>query len=142
MPGVWRNNDGRNSYLGCDGKMSNETNENKITTEVNILGEPLTVVASSSLEYIKLIARFVNERLIGLNQTYPRMSRGKIIALGAMNLADDLIKSQRELEALRADNERMKQEREDMQYALERTHKLAQHYQNQYEELALLMEEE
>lgn len=142
MQGAWRNNDGRNSYLGCDGMMSNETNENKITTEVNILGEPLTVVASSSLEYIKLIARFVNERLSGLNQTYPRMSRGKIIALGAMNLADDLIKSQRELEALRADNERMKQEREDMQYALERTHKLAQHYQNQYEELALLMEEE
>lgn len=122
--------------------MNKEPKEQKVSTEVTILGETLTVIASSSLEYIKSVARFLNDRLMGLNQTYPRMNRNKILALGAMNLADDLIKANRELEMLRAENERMKQEREDMQYALERTHKLAQHYQNQYEELALLMEEE
>lgn len=122
--------------------MNKDLRNEKISTEVTILGETLTVIANSSLEYIKYVGRFLNERLIGLNQTYPRMNRNKILALGAMNLADDLIKARQELEVLQAENQRMKQEREDMQYALERTHKLAQHYQNQYEELALLMEEE
>lgn len=122
--------------------MTSEKKDTKVQAEVTILGESLVIIGNQSLEYIRSMVRYVNERLTELAQAYPRMSRNKILALGVMNLADELVKANQEVEMLQAEIERMKQERQDMQFALERTHKLAQHYQTQYEELALSLEEE
>lgn len=122
--------------------MSTQKKDTKIAVEVNIFGETLVIMGESSIEYIKSIARYVNEELMELNQAYPRMSRNKIISLSLMNFADELIKLQQQVDLLTEEVERVRKENQDTQYALERVHKLAQHYQNEYEKIAILKEEE
>lgn len=121
--------------------MRRDRNETKITVEVNILGESLTIVGASSSEYTRSVARFVDDKMAHLNQMYPRMSRTKIFALGAMNLADELAKARQEMEIIAAEKEQLEKEREEMRQLMERAQKLAQHYQTKYEEMALLLEE-
>lgn len=119
-----------------------ENREAKVTAEISILGESLIVTSQASAQYITSVARYVNENLNDLYQTYPRMSRHKIIALGAMNLADELIKLSQENELLLQQFEEIQAKNKELEKTLNETEKLVKHYQGQYEELVLIMEEE
>ena len=121
--------------------MRREKNETKLMVDVNILGEVLTITSTSSPDYIRSVARYIDDKMAQLNQLYPRMSRTKIFALGAMNLADDLLKMRQELEMLKAEKDMVEKERDEARQLMERAQRLAQHYQGKYEELALLLEE-
>ncbi|AZR73662.1 hypothetical protein BBF96_09855 [Anoxybacter fermentans] len=127
--------------MSTEKKNNNGKNDGRASAEVTILGENLVVVGNSSVEYIKSVADFVNKKMMELNRNYPRMSRNKIIALGAMNLADELIKALQEVELLKKKIKQIEEEKKQMEEELQQAKKLAQHYQNEYEELVLLLEE-
>lgn len=139
-----------NANLGCDGIMGNDKRDNrKASVEVSILGESLIVAGNSSTDYIEAVAEFVNDQLTELQYAAPRMSRTKIIALGAMNLADELIKANQNIEMsnteiaqLRKEKDELRKEIEKLQIVLEDSEKRARHYQEQYKELELLLEQE
>ncbi|MCK4260286.1 MAG: cell division protein ZapA [Halanaerobiales bacterium] len=121
--------------------MSLENKNSRSSAEVNIFGETLQIKGKSSVDYMKSVARFVDEKMYELNHNYPRMSRNKIIALGAMNIADELIKAKEEIELLKKGLEKVQKEKEELELAYDRSQKLMQHYQSEYEEIALLLEE-
>ena len=119
-----------------------ENREDKVTAEISILGECLIVTSQASAQYITSVARYVNEKLSELYHAYPRMSRHKIVALGAMNLADELIKISQEHDLLLQQYEDLQAKNKELEKTLNETEKLVKHYQGQYEELVLIMEEE
>ncbi len=121
--------------------MSLDNKAHRAFAEVNILGESLQVVSTSSTDYIKSVARYVNEKMYELSHNYPRMSRYKVMALGSMNLADELIKTKEEVELIKIEMEKILKEKEELELALARARKEGQHYQSEYEELVLLLEE-
>lgn len=133
--------------LGCDCIMSEENKNNKskksdkTTAEVKVLGESLVVSGKSSIEYIKTVAEYVNNRLEELSRSYPRMNRNKIVTLGAMNLADDLIKSRQEIDLLKANIDETEREKKKMKQELEEAREMARYYKEENEELTLLLEE-
>lgn len=129
-------------FLGCDGIMSTEEKNTKTSAEVIILGESLKVVGQSSPDYIKNVAKFVNQKLSELVMSYPKMSRNKVVILGVMNIADELFKLKKQMELYRIELDNLRKEREDLELAFVKAQKLVQHYQKEYEELALLLEEE
>lgn len=117
-------------------------NNNKVTADITILGEKLVITGQSSVEYMQAVADFVNEKLSRLQDTYPKMPRNKIVFLGIMNLADDLIKNQQQMEQFVQEKDKIKKECTLLQKALDLSEAKAQHFEEEYEELLLLLEQE
>lgn len=117
-------------------------NNNKVTADITILGEKLVITGQSSVEYMQAVADFVNENLSRLQDTYPKMPRNKIVFLGIMNLADELIKNQQQMEQFVQEKDKIKKECALLQKALDLSEAKAQHFEEEYEELLLLLEQE
>ncbi len=121
----------------------------RVTADVSIFGENLIISGQSSVDYIEAVSDYVNEKLGDIQSNYPRMSKFKIMALGAMNLADELNKANQlnerleaEIIQLRKEKDELRKENEKVQNALVESESKAQHYQKEYEELELLLEDE
>lgn len=66
------------------------------STEVDIFGSPYTVKGDADPEYVRQLARFVDEKMRTLARKAPSsVSAQKIAVLAAINIADDLFKLRR-----------------------------------------------
>lgn len=115
---------------------------NKVSADIIILGEKLAVTGQSSVEYIEAVAEFVNQQLNELQKNYPKMPRNKIIVLGIMNLADELIKNHQQMEKINKEKDMLSKELAELKKALDLSEAKAQHLEEEYEELLLLLEQE
>ena len=86
----------------------------KIKTTVRIAGRDYAISSYDSEAYVQNVAAWVDRRMRELNQA-TRLPGGQLAVLAAVNAADDMMKSRaenrrrkRELEAARADIERLK----------------------------------
>ena len=129
--------------MGCDGIMQQDKRDNnKVTADITILGEKLFITGQSSVEYIEAVADFVNQKLSQLQHNYLKMPRNKIIVLGIMNLADELIKSYQQIEKICQEKDMLAIELEKSKEAFNLSEAKAQHLEEEYEELLLLLEQE
>lgn len=85
----------------------------KIKTTVRIAGREYAISSYDSEEYVQSVAAWVDRRMRELNQA-ARLPGGQLAVLTAINAADDMMKSRqeiaklkRELEAARAEIERL-----------------------------------
>ena len=88
----------------------------KIKTTVRIAGREYAIVTHDSEEYVQGVAAWVDRRMRELNQA-THLPGGQLAVLAAINAADDMMKSReenrrlrRELEAARAEIERLKRD--------------------------------
>ena len=75
-------------------------NENRPISKVkvNISGEDYCIKGAASQEYIKKVAKHVDDEMYKLYQTYPNLSRTRIAVLAALNITDELFRLREEYE--------------------------------------------
>lgn len=79
----------------------------KIT--VNIAGKDYNIVSDESGEYVNQLAYFLNEQIRTTAKGYVGVGTSSVITLVALNLADELHKSQAMLESLREQMEEIRE---------------------------------
>ena len=80
--------------------------ENGGTVKVDIFGQPYTIRASvDNEEYIRRIARYVDEKMREIDSSMDLASTQKIAILAALNIADELFSLQEERDRLIAEYE-------------------------------------
>ncbi|MGE5588211.1 MAG: cell division protein ZapA [Clostridia bacterium] len=72
--------------------------KNRVT--VNIVDEEYTVRADADAEYLRLLARTVDERVRAALSANPRLARSRAAILACLSLADDLEKLKARYEEL------------------------------------------
>ncbi|MFO7152875.1 MAG: cell division protein ZapA [Bacillota bacterium] len=65
---------------------------------VEICGENYYIKGSASEEYIKQLAKYVDEKMKLLSELNPRLSRINLAVLAALNIADEYFKLKAEYE--------------------------------------------
>ncbi|RMG71384.1 MAG: cell division protein ZapA [Nitrospirae bacterium] len=75
------------------------------SVEINILGQTYKIKGDASEEYIREVARYVEGKIKEVLEKSPGTSPLKAAILAAMNIADELKKTEREHEALAKDIE-------------------------------------
>ncbi len=84
--------------------------ENRV--EVEIFGEGYILKGSEPPEYMQMLAQYVNKRMRQVVTRNPRLSTAKAAILTALNIADELMKLQKEFDQLtraKLEEERKKQ---------------------------------
>lgn len=66
-------------------------NYNRVTVE--IWGQQVTLRTQNDPEYVQRLARFVDRRMDAIAQKNPRLSTSQVALLAAINVADELFKS-------------------------------------------------
>ncbi|MDK2931486.1 MAG: cell division protein ZapA [Bacillota bacterium] len=72
--------------------------KNRVT--VNIVDEEYTIRADADPEYVKLLAKAVDERVRAALAANPRLARSRAVILACLSLADDLEKLKARYEEL------------------------------------------
>lgn len=72
--------------------------KNRVT--VNIVGEEYTIRADADAEYVKLLAKVVDERVRAALSSNPRLARSRAAILACLSFADDLEKLKARYEEL------------------------------------------
>ncbi len=75
----------------------------KIKTNVTIDGRNFTVIGDGSEEYVKMLASFVDGKIKEMTNKNDKLSSSMAATLAALNIADELFKSNKELESLKAE---------------------------------------
>ncbi len=75
------------------------------SVEINILGQTYKIKGDASEEYIREVARYVEGKIKEVLEKSPGMSPLKAAILAAMNIADELKKTQLEQESIARDIE-------------------------------------
>ena len=70
------------------------------SVEINILGQTYKIKGDASEEYIREVARYVEGKIKEVLEKSPGMSPLKAAILAAMNIADELKKTQLEQESI------------------------------------------
>ncbi|NLZ38448.1 MAG: cell division protein ZapA [Firmicutes bacterium] len=78
--------------------MSQPDNKNRVN--VTIYGENYRMCSSSSPEYMLRLAKYVDEKMGQIAQTYNHLGLNRIAVLTAVNLADELFRARREIREL------------------------------------------
>lgn len=78
--------------------MSRVDNKNRVS--VTIYGENYKMCSTSSPEYMSRLAKYVDEKMEQIGQANSRLGSHKIAVLTAVNLADELFRTRRELREL------------------------------------------
>lgn len=74
--------------------------------QVSIFGEEHTLKGPASPEYLKRLAKYVDNKMQQISNSAPRMGTSRIAVLTALNIADELFRLRRELQALQAQSDR------------------------------------
>lgn len=74
----------------------NAPEEKKVTVAVEIFGQKYNVKGQESEEYIKEIAKYVDEKMKEINDNSCKLPPIKVAVLTALNLADELYKLKQE----------------------------------------------
>ncbi|MCG8512799.1 MAG: cell division protein ZapA [Halanaerobiales bacterium] len=84
---------------------------------IKILGEELIIVGDISDKYVKALTSHINRIGKDLNQAYPHLPRQRLLGLTMVNIADgyfklndDYIQQQKDLEMLKRENQKMREE--------------------------------
>ncbi|GAB6139256.1 cell division protein ZapA [Halanaerobaculum tunisiense] len=77
-----------------------DDSDNKSEAKVEILGEEYIIKGDKSADYIIDLASFLDNHLQKVKEKNSSNSRGKIMILGAMNLADKLYTAQSDYQTL------------------------------------------
>lgn len=72
----------------------------KNKTVVRICGQEFRLTASESEEYLHKIAGYVDKKVEEIQRAYPRLSTSNCVLLAALELSDELHKTNEKLEAL------------------------------------------
>jgi len=67
---------------------------------VRIMDEDYTLASEEKDNYMLLLANYVDQKMQGIRQSNPYLSRSRIAVLTALNLADELTKLQEEYDDL------------------------------------------
>ena len=81
----------------------------KTKTIVSIGGKEYTICGVESAEYIHRVALRVNSKLQEIKDSNPDLNNIQLAMLTAINIADDYVKTADELEATKAELERLRQ---------------------------------
>ena len=73
--------------------------------KVTIYGQEYPIRGRGDLEYIKKVARYVDERMIQIEEQTSITSPSRLAILAALNIADELFSLQRERDQLLSDFE-------------------------------------
>lgn len=68
--------------------------------EVEIFGECYTLKGDASEEYLRMLAQYVNKKMRQVVTRNPRLGVAKAALLTALNIADELMKLQKEYDEL------------------------------------------
>lgn len=74
----------------------NAPEENKVTVAVEIFGQTYNVKGEENEEYIKELARYVDEKMKEINYNSNKLPPIKVAVLTALNMADELYKLKQE----------------------------------------------
>ncbi len=74
--------------------------DRKQRIDVSIFGEDYTLKSSSSPEYMKKVAKVVDDTMNKVSESKPRISLHQIAVLAALNLADDYLRLEEEYSEL------------------------------------------
>jgi cell division protein ZapA len=74
--------------------------ESERITEVKIYNRTYNVLSSNDPEYVKELARFVDERMREVSEQTPTVDTMKVAILAALNIADQYFAAKGELRAL------------------------------------------
>lgn len=77
----------------------------KIRTTVKIAGKEYTIAGYDSTQYVRRVAALVDRRMAELGMQ-TRLPAAQLAVLVAMNMADEMVKSQGEVQKLRAELDR------------------------------------
>ncbi|HAU32134.1 MAG TPA: cell division protein ZapA [Desulfotomaculum sp.] len=66
--------------------------------EVDILGETYILKGDEAPEYMEMLAQFVNKKMRQVIALNPKLGASKAAVLAALNIADELMKMQKEYE--------------------------------------------
>lgn len=71
--------------------------------KINVIidGRNFTVIGDSSEEYVKMLASYVDEKIKEMTNKNDRLSSSMAATLAALNIADELYRSSKELESLK-----------------------------------------
>lgn len=78
--------------------MSQSNNKNRVS--VKIYGENYTMCSAASVEYMRHLAKHVDEKMAQIGQSNSRLGLNKVAVLTSINLADELFRVRRELREL------------------------------------------
>ncbi|MFA5384819.1 MAG: cell division protein ZapA [Eubacteriales bacterium] len=66
--------------------------------EANILGETYILKGDEAPEYMEMLAQYVNKKMRQVVALNPKLGTSKAAVLAALNIADELMKMQKEYE--------------------------------------------
>ena len=72
----------------------------KTKAVVNLCGQEFRLSANESEEYLRKIASYVDKKVDAIQRAYPRLSTSNCVLLAALELSDELHKTNEKLEAL------------------------------------------
>ena len=74
--------------------------EDKTRITVDIYGHQYKLKASTSTNYMKRVAEYVNDQMFRIAKGYPRLDSQKIAVLAAVNMADECFRMNEIMEEL------------------------------------------
>lgn len=80
----------------------------KNKTVVTVRGKEYTLVGTEPVEYLQRVAAYVDRRMNEISFSLPRPD-DRLVTLTALNLADELLKSKDEVNAMRREMAQMRQ---------------------------------
>ncbi len=89
--------------------------ENRV--EVEIFGEGYVLKGAEPPEYLQMLAQYVNKRMRQVVTRNPRLTTAKAAILTALNIADELMKLQKEYDQLlrsRLEEEKKKPKKQEL----------------------------
>lgn len=76
----------------------NEDHKNRIS--VTIYGRQYKIVGNASSNYIRMVADYIDEKMMSISDGNPRLDSSKIAVLAAVNIADEYFKLKQEYDEL------------------------------------------
>ncbi|MEC9489017.1 MAG: cell division protein ZapA [Halanaerobium sp.] len=94
--------------------MSRSGENNNTRQKVEIYGEKILITSSTSPGYVGRVAQFVNMNLEKLGDRFSDLPRNKILILGLMNLAGEMLKYREECSELQQENGKLKKDKHQL----------------------------
>jgi cell division protein ZapA (FtsZ GTPase activity inhibitor) len=80
--------------------------EEKTRITVEIFGTNYKLVGRSSVSYMKMVAKHVDDQMYHLSNALPQLESSKIAVLASVNIADEYFKLRKEMEQLHEDGQK------------------------------------
>lgn len=80
--------------------------EEKTRITVDIFGTSYKLVGRSSVSYMKMVAKHVDDQMYHLSNALPQLESSKIAVLASVNIADEYFKLQKEMEQLQGNGQK------------------------------------